>query len=268
MMTEFFLHSSLRYCTILCYCVFSQIRILTCTLTKHLWFCCRILLTQQNIDRKLHDQFTFPRQSKWSKHCFPVNASRPRQTGRHFADDIFTRIFWKEYIWIPLKFHWSLLLWMLTILQHWFRYWFGVFQATSHYLNQLWLVYWRIYVTRPQSVTCYVHIAIYVTMDRTATFGKAKLSQTEELTILTWVRPPRVALQVYWFAIPHGAFHMINASRDPVLIPRASSGRHLGRGYTSSLTRWGWGKMAGILQKTFTLSWTNCDLNFYTGLRV
>ena len=45
-----------------------------------------------------------------------------------------------------LKFHWILFLWVqLTIFQHWFRQWLGVVQGTSHYLNQLWLVYWHIY---------------------------------------------------------------------------------------------------------------------------
>ena len=29
----------------------------------------------------------------------------------------------------------------LTIIQHWFRWWLGVDQATSHYLNQSWLDY-------------------------------------------------------------------------------------------------------------------------------
>ena len=45
-----------------------------------------------------------------------------------------------------LKFHWSLFLrFQLTIFQHWFRYWLGDVQATSHYLKQWWLVYWRIF---------------------------------------------------------------------------------------------------------------------------
>ena len=47
-----------------------------------------------------------------------------------------------------LKFHWSLFLrFQLTIFQHWFRYWLGAVQATSHYLKQWWLVYWRIYAS-------------------------------------------------------------------------------------------------------------------------
>ena len=40
-----------------------------------------------------------------------------------------------------LRFHWSLFLRVkLTILQHWFRQWLGAVQATSHCLNQWWLV--------------------------------------------------------------------------------------------------------------------------------
>ena len=51
------------------------------------------------------------------------------------------------------KFHWSLFPRVqLTIFQHWFRLWLGAVQATSHYLNQWWLVYRRICVTQPQWV--------------------------------------------------------------------------------------------------------------------
>ena len=32
-----------------------------------------------------------------------LNTMRPRQNGRHFADDIFKRIFLNENIWIPIK---------------------------------------------------------------------------------------------------------------------------------------------------------------------
>ena len=48
-----------------------------------------------------------------------------------------------------LKFHWSLFLRVQLITsQHWFRQWLGASQATSHCLNQSWLVYWRIYAQR------------------------------------------------------------------------------------------------------------------------
>ena len=62
-----------------------------------------------------------------------VNTLRPRQNGRHFADDIFKYIFLNENVWIPIKI--SLKFDPVTI------------QATSHYLNEWWLVYWRIYAS-------------------------------------------------------------------------------------------------------------------------
>ena len=47
-----------------------------------------------------------------------------------------------------LRFHWSLFpRAQITIFQHWLRYWLGAGQATSHYMNHWWLVYWRIYVS-------------------------------------------------------------------------------------------------------------------------
>ena len=49
---------------------------------------------------------------------------------------------------VRIRFHWSLFLRLeITIFQHWFRWWLGADQATSHYLNQWWLAYWRIYVS-------------------------------------------------------------------------------------------------------------------------
>ena len=32
-------------------------------------------------------------------------------------------------------------------IQHWFRWWRDVYQVTIHYLNQWWLVYWRIHTS-------------------------------------------------------------------------------------------------------------------------
>ena len=56
-----------------------------------------------------------------------------KKSGRHFADDIFKCIFMNESVWISIKSS-------LKIQIKTFQYWFG-----SHYLNQWWLVYWRIY---------------------------------------------------------------------------------------------------------------------------
>ena len=55
---------------------------------------------------------------------------------------------WMEMDEFRLRFHRSLFLrFELTLLQRWFRYWLGADHATSHYLNQWWLVFWRIYAS-------------------------------------------------------------------------------------------------------------------------
>ena len=55
---------------------------------------------------------------------------------------------WMKISEFRLKFHWRLFLMVqLTIFQHWFRWWLGADQATSHYLNQWWLDHWRIYAS-------------------------------------------------------------------------------------------------------------------------
>ena len=55
---------------------------------------------------------------------------------------------WMIILEFRLRFHWSLFLRVqLTIIQHWFRWWLGAGQATSHYLNQWRFVYWRIYAS-------------------------------------------------------------------------------------------------------------------------
>ena len=56
--------------------------------------------------------------------------------------------YWMNMYELWLKIHWSLFLRVqLTIYQHWLRYWLGAVQATSHYLNQCWLVYRHIYAS-------------------------------------------------------------------------------------------------------------------------
>ena len=73
--------------------------------------------------------------------------------GRDKKDAIFQTTFSYAFSWmkmndIRLKFHWSLFLrFQLTIFQHWLRLWLGADQATSHYLNQRWLFYQRLYAS-------------------------------------------------------------------------------------------------------------------------
>ena len=61
--------------------------------------------------------------------------------------------FWNTFSWMKIyefrwRFPWHLFLRLeLTIFPHWFRLWLGADQATSHYLNRWWLVYWRIYAS-------------------------------------------------------------------------------------------------------------------------
>ena len=73
--------------------------------------------------------------------------------GRVKMDANFQTTFSKAFSWMKmykyrLRFHWS---WFpriqITIFQHWFRWWLGTGQATSHPLNQWWLVYWCIYAS-------------------------------------------------------------------------------------------------------------------------
>ena len=52
---------------------------------------------------------------------------------------------WKKLYELRLTFHWSVV--ELTTFQHWFVYWLGADQATSQYLNQWYLIHWRIYAS-------------------------------------------------------------------------------------------------------------------------
>ena len=65
----------------------------------------------------------------------------------HFADDIFKSISVYENVWISLEISLKFIWLERKIFQHWFRLWSGAEQATNHYLNQLWLIQGRIYVS-------------------------------------------------------------------------------------------------------------------------
>ena len=78
----------------------------------------------------------------------PINILRTRKNGRHFADVIFKHIFLNENIWIPIKISLKFVpkgsinnIPTLVQIVAW-----GI-QATSHYLNQWWLIYRRIYAS-------------------------------------------------------------------------------------------------------------------------
>ena len=77
-----------------------------------------------------------------------LNTLRPRQDGRHFPDEILRWIFLNENLWILINISLKFVprvpinnIPALVQIMAWRR------QATSHYLNQWWLVYWRIYAS-------------------------------------------------------------------------------------------------------------------------
>ena len=77
-----------------------------------------------------------------------VNTLRPKQDGRHFQTTFSNAFSWMKIFNFRLRFPWRLFpRFQLTIFQHWFRWWLGAGEATSHYLNQWWSVYWRIYAS-------------------------------------------------------------------------------------------------------------------------
>ena len=92
-------------------------------------------------------------QSMWSSYsmqmCYGMLTHWGRDKMATVSQTTLSNAFsWMKMLEFLLRFHWSLFLWIqLTIFQHWFREWLGAGQATRHYLNQWWLVYWRIYAS-------------------------------------------------------------------------------------------------------------------------
>ena len=103
------------------------------------------LLSQQAYLKRKYDNGIIDSHNKESG---LLSTLRPRQNGHHFADDTFKHSSWMKILEFQLKFHWSFFLRVqLTIVHHWFRWWLGAGQATSHYLKQWWLDYRRICVS-------------------------------------------------------------------------------------------------------------------------
>ena len=85
----------------------------------------------------------------WSSarvHFWQINTLKIRQNCFHFADDFFKRMFLNENVKISIRFSLKIVpkgpIDNKSAMVH---KWLGVEQATSHYLNQWWLVYWHIY---------------------------------------------------------------------------------------------------------------------------
>ena len=79
---------------------------------------------------------------------YSINTLRPRRNGQHFAHDIFKRVLFHENVWISIRISLKFVtkgpinnIPALVQIMVWRR------SATSHYLNQWWLVYWRPYAS-------------------------------------------------------------------------------------------------------------------------
>ena len=90
------------------------------------------------------------------------NALRPRPDRRHIPHDIFRCIFLNEYVWISIKISLKFVPeGPINNIPHWFRYWLGADEATSHYLDQCCSsLLTQVCVTRPQCIEWVV--ALYV----------------------------------------------------------------------------------------------------------
>ena len=93
-------------------------------------------------------------QFKWGRRCvcnlchLRLNTLRQRQHCRHFAKDIFKCIFFNEDVWILLKISVkSVPNVRINNIPALVKKRLAADQATSLYLNQWWLVYWRIYAS-------------------------------------------------------------------------------------------------------------------------
>ena len=93
-----------------------------------------------------------------SGNYIPINTLRPRKNGRHFPDDIFKCILLNESVWVSVKISLTFvpngpINYILALVQ--IMAW-RTGQATSHYLNQWWLFYLRIYASLGlnESINC------------------------------------------------------------------------------------------------------------------
>ena len=82
--------------------------------------------------------------------CLRVNTLRLAQNISHFTDDIFQLIHFPQYKLLHFDSNFTEICSekvQFANNQHWVRQWLNAVQATSHYLNQWWLVFRCIYAS-------------------------------------------------------------------------------------------------------------------------
>ena len=85
---------------------------------------------------------------KWWPFCLGLNTLRPTQDYCHFTDGIFKCISLNEYVWISLKISQKFAPNVrINDIPSLVQKMACTDQAISHYLNQWWLIYWRIYAS-------------------------------------------------------------------------------------------------------------------------
>ena len=127
-----YLNSTMRYKWVSQYVPWNMHTVLVCSFMLYLYH--RILIDTCN------SYIRFPQATltHWGRD--EIDAILQTTVSRAFS--------WMKIYRFRIKFHWSLFPRVqLPIFQRWFRQWLGADQATSHCLNQWWVVYWRIYAS-------------------------------------------------------------------------------------------------------------------------
>ena len=120
-----------------------------------------------------------------------------------FSQTTFSNDFsWMKMYAYRLKFHWSLFLRVqLAISQHWFRLWLGTDQATSHYLDQWWLDYRRIYASVRLNELIIIAFTKNHAIQRLISNSRILwdiLSDKKKKTYFHWLYWPFCIWQLYW----------------------------------------------------------------------
>ena len=98
---------------------------------------------------KKSNQFLFIALEHRTHQSFKTLTHRGRDKMAVIFQTTFSNAFsWMKVYKFRLRFHWCLFpRAQLKIFKHWFIYWLGAGQVTSHYLKQWWLVYWHVYAS-------------------------------------------------------------------------------------------------------------------------
>ena len=107
---------------------------------------------------------------------------------------------WMKMFKFWVRFHWSSCQWI------------GAGQATSHYLNQWWLVYWHIYASLG------LNVLVYKTYRRTHRNHQLRKNQHIDIASLENIVVPNRIFDKYTWIVPNGIFHQFNHTVLPKVL--------------------------------------------------